>query len=112
VAIQLEPCGARNCAVSALTECLAAELTPAATTLRAAVFYPSGGLPDTGLFNPARNRPAELARAQAYPKGAEVSFEELAAQLEERMGLELRSRISTSLPSTSSRASGGATSSS
>ena len=35
------------------------------TSLRAAVFYPSGGLLDTGLWTAQRNRPAELARANA-----------------------------------------------
>ena len=44
------------------------------TNLRAAVFYPSGGLLDTGLWTAQRNRPPELAaraRARARP-GADV----------------------------------------
>ena len=32
------------------------------TALRASVFYPSGGLLDTGLWTSDRNRPADLAR--------------------------------------------------
>jgi NAD(P)-dependent dehydrogenase (short-subunit alcohol dehydrogenase family) len=52
-----------KCAVTCLTECLAAQLEAEGTRLRAAVFYPSGkGLLDTGLWTSDRNRPAELAR--------------------------------------------------
>jgi NAD(P)-dependent dehydrogenase (short-subunit alcohol dehydrogenase family) len=52
-----------KCAVTCLTECLAAQLESEGTNLRAAVFYPSGkGLLDTGLWTSDRNRPAELAR--------------------------------------------------
>ena len=52
-----------KCAVTCLTECLAAQLAAESTTLRAAVFYPSGrGLLDTGLWTSDRNRPAALAR--------------------------------------------------
>ncbi|HZM32679.1 MAG TPA: SDR family NAD(P)-dependent oxidoreductase [Acidimicrobiales bacterium] len=52
-----------KCAVTCLTECLAAQLAAESTKLWAAVFYPSGrGLLDTGLWTSDRNRPAELAR--------------------------------------------------
>jgi NAD(P)-dependent dehydrogenase (short-subunit alcohol dehydrogenase family) len=52
-----------KCAVTCLTECLAAQLAAESTELRAAVFYPSGrGLLDTGLWTSDRNRPAALAR--------------------------------------------------
>lgn len=54
---------ATKCAVTCLTECLAAQLEAEGARLRAAVFYPSGqGLLDTGLWTSDRNRPAELAR--------------------------------------------------
>jgi NAD(P)-dependent dehydrogenase (short-subunit alcohol dehydrogenase family) len=54
---------ATKCAVTCLTECLAAQLESERTRLRAAVFYPSGkGLLDTGLWTADRNRPASLAR--------------------------------------------------
>ena len=53
---------ASKAAVSALTECLAHQLTTEGTRLRAATLYPSGGLLATGLFTSCRNRPAELAR--------------------------------------------------
>jgi NAD(P)-dependent dehydrogenase (short-subunit alcohol dehydrogenase family) len=54
---------ATKCAVTCLTECLDAQLRAESTTMRAAVFYPSGqGLLDTGLWTSDRNRPADLAR--------------------------------------------------
>jgi NAD(P)-dependent dehydrogenase (short-subunit alcohol dehydrogenase family) len=54
---------ASKCAVTCLTECLAAQLEAAGGPVRAAVFYPSGkGLLDTGLWTADRNRPTELAR--------------------------------------------------
>jgi NAD(P)-dependent dehydrogenase (short-subunit alcohol dehydrogenase family) len=49
-------------AVTTLTECLAAQLEEEGTALSAAVFYPSGGLLDTGLWTSDRNRPDDLAR--------------------------------------------------
>jgi NAD(P)-dependent dehydrogenase (short-subunit alcohol dehydrogenase family) len=49
-------------AVSCITECLAAQLESEGTKLRASIFYPSGGLLETGIWSTARNRPAELAR--------------------------------------------------
>jgi NAD(P)-dependent dehydrogenase (short-subunit alcohol dehydrogenase family) len=48
-------------AVSIITECLGAQLA-ARGNLRAMVFYPSGGLLDTGIWSCDRNRPVELAR--------------------------------------------------
>jgi NAD(P)-dependent dehydrogenase (short-subunit alcohol dehydrogenase family) len=54
---------ATKCAVTCVTECLAAQLEAEGANLKAAVFYPSGkGLLDTGLWTSDRNRPAELAR--------------------------------------------------
>jgi NAD(P)-dependent dehydrogenase (short-subunit alcohol dehydrogenase family) len=53
---------ASKAAVTSLTECLAAQLESEGTALRAAVFYPSGGLLKTGLWTADRNRPADLAR--------------------------------------------------
>lgn len=54
---------ATKCAVTCVTECLAAQLTAESTKVTAAVFYPSGrGLLDTGLWTSDRNRPADLAR--------------------------------------------------
>tara|TARA_R110002124_G_scaffold128168_1_gene288828 strand:+ start:244 stop:1119 length:876 start_codon:yes stop_codon:yes gene_type:complete len=49
-------------AVSCISECLAAQLQSEGTNLAASVFYPSGGLLDTGIWTTDRNRPKELAR--------------------------------------------------
>jgi NAD(P)-dependent dehydrogenase (short-subunit alcohol dehydrogenase family) len=54
---------ATKCAVTCVTECLAAQLAAEGDRVRASVFYPSGkGLLDTGLWTSDRNRPPELAR--------------------------------------------------
>ncbi len=54
---------ATKCAVTCVTECLAAQLEAQQAKVSAAVFYPSGkGLLDTGLWTSDRNRPTELAR--------------------------------------------------
>jgi NAD(P)-dependent dehydrogenase (short-subunit alcohol dehydrogenase family) len=49
-------------AVSCVSECLAAQLQSEGTKLAASVFYPSGGLLDTGIWTTDRNRPSDLAR--------------------------------------------------
>jgi NAD(P)-dependent dehydrogenase (short-subunit alcohol dehydrogenase family) len=54
-------------AVSTLTECLAQQLRAEGTALRASIFYPSGGLLRTGLWESDRTRPAELARERPRP---------------------------------------------
>jgi NAD(P)-dependent dehydrogenase (short-subunit alcohol dehydrogenase family) len=69
-------------AISCLTEALAHQLIAAGTKLRAAVFYPSGGLLDTGLWTAQRNRPAALARVTPRPPAPGTTFEEFKAQLE------------------------------
>ena len=66
-------------AVSILTECLHAQLTGQGTKLRAAVFYPSGGMLNTGIWTTKRNRPQELAREAPTPDGAEMTFDEFMA---------------------------------
>jgi NAD(P)-dependent dehydrogenase (short-subunit alcohol dehydrogenase family) len=75
-------------AVSILTECLAAQLVAAETRLRAAIFYPSGGLLRTGIWTTKRNRPAELARETAVPEGSETTFEEFMDTMK-KAGIEL-----------------------
>ena len=57
---------ASKAAVSCLTECLAAQLQTEGTKLGASIFYPSGGLLDTGIWTTDRNRPADLAREKPY----------------------------------------------
>ena len=53
-------------AVSCISECLAAQLQSEGTQLGASVFYPSGGLLDTGIWTTDRNRPEDLAREKPY----------------------------------------------
>jgi NAD(P)-dependent dehydrogenase (short-subunit alcohol dehydrogenase family) len=68
-------------AVSCLTEALAHQLRDKGTNLRAAVFYPSGGLLDTGLWTAGRNRPPELERVKPRPPAPGTTFEEFRATL-------------------------------
>ena len=53
---------ASKAAVTSLTECLASQLESEGTNLKAAIFYPSGGLLKNGLWESERTRPSELAR--------------------------------------------------
>ncbi len=62
-------------AISILTECLDAQLANE-TKLRAAIFYPSGGMLATGIWTTKRNRPSELAREKPVPEGSETTFED------------------------------------
>jgi NAD(P)-dependent dehydrogenase (short-subunit alcohol dehydrogenase family) len=72
---------ASKAAISCYTEALAHQLADNGTRLRAAVFYPSGGLLDTGLWTASRNRPPELAREREHTQGPVVTF----AQFRERL---------------------------
>lgn len=74
-------------AISILTECLDAQLA-AETKLRAAIFYPSGGLLPTGIWTTRRNRPRELARETPVPEGSETTFDEF-LQTMKNFGIEL-----------------------
>ena len=78
---------ASKAAVSILTECLAAQLA-AETKLRAAIFYPSGGMLDTGIWTTRRNRPDELARERPVPDGSETTFDEFMSTMK-NIGIEL-----------------------
>jgi NAD(P)-dependent dehydrogenase (short-subunit alcohol dehydrogenase family) len=73
-------------AVSCLTECLSAQLQTEETKLGASIFYPSGGLLDTGIWTTDRNRPAELAREKPYDPVPTVQDFQKAA---EAAGMEL-----------------------
>ncbi len=66
---------ASKAAISTLTECLDAQLA-ADTKLRAAIFYPSGGMLATGIWTTRRNRPEELAREKPVPPGSETTFDD------------------------------------
>jgi NAD(P)-dependent dehydrogenase (short-subunit alcohol dehydrogenase family) len=68
-------------AVSCFTEALAHQLRASGANVRAAVFYPSGGLLDTGLWSAQRNRPPELARQRQRPAAPGTTFEEFREQL-------------------------------
>jgi len=78
---------ASKAAVSIVTECLDAQLA-AETNLRAAIFYPSGGMLATGIWTTRRNRPAELARERPVPKGSETTFEDFMSGMKSA-GIEL-----------------------
>jgi NAD(P)-dependent dehydrogenase (short-subunit alcohol dehydrogenase family) len=63
-------------AVSTMTECLGAQLEGRGTKLRAAIFYPSGGMLNTGIWTTKRNRPAELARSTQVDAARETTFDD------------------------------------
>lgn len=73
---------ASKAAVSCFTEALHHNLVSEGTDLMASVFYPSGGLLPTGLFQATRNRPPELARVGQGTGRSSMSFEDLKAMLE------------------------------
>jgi len=68
---------ASKAAVSCFTEALHHNLISEDTALRASVFYPSGGMLDTGLFSAQRNRPEELQRVGEGTGRKSMSFDEL-----------------------------------
>jgi NAD(P)-dependent dehydrogenase (short-subunit alcohol dehydrogenase family) len=74
-------------AVSALTECLAAQLIEEGAAVRASVFYPSGGLLRTGLWTSERTRPPELARER--PRETEPMTPERLEEMASKAGREL-----------------------
>lgn len=67
-------------AVSCITECLAAQLQTEQTNLGASIFYPSGGLLDTGIWTTDRNRPSDLAREKPYDPVPTVADFKVAAE--------------------------------
>ena len=73
---------ASKAAVSCYTEALHYQLLDESDVMGASVFYPSGGMMNTGLFNAARNRPKELARVRNPDRRSAMSFEELKDRLE------------------------------
>ena len=70
---------ASKAAVTTLTECLASQLESEQTNLRASIFYPSGGLLRTGLWESDKTRPADLAR-EVPRKTEAMTVEKLEAQ--------------------------------
>jgi NAD(P)-dependent dehydrogenase (short-subunit alcohol dehydrogenase family) len=69
-------------AVSCLTEALAHQLAEDSDQIGASVFYPSGGLMDTGLFSSYRNRPADLERVRGGTGRTSMTFQEMKDRLE------------------------------
>lgn len=67
-------------AVSIITECLGAQLESEGTDLRASIFYPSGGILDTGIWRPERNRPPELQREKPWTPAPTVEEFKQAAE--------------------------------
>ena len=74
---------ASKAAVSCMTESLAHQLIAADTDIRASVFYPSGGMLDTGLFSATRNRPDDLKRVVQPESKRSMTFDELKAMMED-----------------------------
>ena len=73
---------ASKAAVSCFTEALHHNLVSEGTALRASVFYPSGGMLDTGLFTATRNRPDHLQRVGQATGRKSMTFDELKAMVE------------------------------
>ena len=101
---------ASKAAVSILTECLAAQLA-GGTNLRAAIFYPSGGMLDTGIWTTRRNRPAQLARVprtELYPGSHRQALQQLRGdQAELAHGLHQRGLAPEALGESPDRNVGG-----
>jgi NAD(P)-dependent dehydrogenase (short-subunit alcohol dehydrogenase family) len=78
---------ASKAAVTVVTECLASQLQDEGAKVRASIFYPSGGLLKTGLWESEKTRPPELAR-EVPRKTEPITIEKLEAQAKAR-GYEL-----------------------
>jgi NAD(P)-dependent dehydrogenase (short-subunit alcohol dehydrogenase family) len=68
-------------AISCFTEALAHQFIAQNANLRACIFYPSGGLLETGLWEAQRNRPSELARIRPRSPAPGTTFAEFKAAL-------------------------------
>jgi NAD(P)-dependent dehydrogenase (short-subunit alcohol dehydrogenase family) len=79
---------ASKAAVSCFAESLQHNLVAQETQVRASVFYPSGGLMDTGLYTAARNRPAELERTGEGTGRASMTFDQLKERVAQATGKE------------------------
>ena len=67
--------------MSIISECLAAQLQTTGSKLTGHLFYPSGGLLDTGIWTTDRNRPSDLAREKpGIPSPTVEDFKEMAEQ--------------------------------
>jgi len=79
---------ASKAAVTCFTEALQLNLIREQDAVRASVFYPSGGLMDTGLYTAARNRPEHLQRRGPGTGRAGMSFDELKQRVAQATGRE------------------------
>lgn len=83
---------ASKAAVSCFAEALQLNLLqldlPPGAELGASVFYPSGGLMDTGLYTAARNRPTHLQRRGAGTGRSGMTFEQLRERVAAATGSE------------------------
>ena len=79
---------ASKAAVSCFTEALQLNLASQDAAVRASVFYPSGGLMDTGLYTAARNRPEHLQRRGEGTGRASMTFEQLRERVAAATGSE------------------------
>ena len=75
-------------AASCFTEALNHNLISEGANLRASVFYPSGGLMNTGLFNAQRNRPEHLRRVGEGTGRGSLTFEQLKQMIADMRGSE------------------------
>lgn len=79
---------ASKAAVSCFAESLQHNLVAQQTQVRASVFYPSGGLMDTGLYTASRNRPSDLGRTGEGTGRASMTFDELKDRVAQATGKE------------------------
>ncbi|MCP4434737.1 MAG: SDR family NAD(P)-dependent oxidoreductase [Actinomycetia bacterium] len=79
---------ASKAAVSCFTEALQLNLAKEGVPINASVFYPSGGLMDTGLYTASRNRPDELQRKGEGTGRKSFTFEELKDRIASATGHE------------------------
>ena len=79
---------ASKAAVSCFAESLQHNLVAQQTQVRASVFYPSGGLMDTGLYTASRNRPAELERTGEGTGRTSMTFDQLKERVAQATGKE------------------------
>ena len=79
---------ASKAAVSCFTEALQLNLAREGLPIAASVFYPSGGLMDTGLYTAARNRPEHLQRKGEGTGRKSFTLEQLTDRITEATGQE------------------------
>jgi len=79
---------ASKAAVTCFTEALQLNLLKESDAVRASVFYPSGGLMDTGLYTAARNRPEHLQRRGEGTGRGSMTFDQLKARVAAATGTE------------------------